>query len=42
MTNWKEEIERLHANQNKGDRMVFGVCLFCAVLLIIMMYMGVV
>ena len=40
MTDWKEEIERLHANQDKGDRMVFGACLFGAVLLIIMMYMG--
>ena len=40
MTDWKEEIERLHANQNKGDRMVFGACLFSAVLVIIMLYMG--
>ena len=40
MTDWKEEIERLHANQDKGDGMVFGACLFGAVVLIIMMYMG--
>ena len=40
VNDWKEEIERLHANQDKGDRMVFGACLFGAVVLIIMMYMG--